>query len=114
VQGVNYPGAEWQPASTSNYQVASRAVGDIDHIVIHDTEGNFNGTVSWFQDPAAQVSAHYVVRSSDGHVVQMVAEKNIAWHDKCFNTNTVGIEHEGSRRIPTFGTPKRCTRRRQS
>jgi N-acetylmuramoyl-L-alanine amidase len=25
----------------------------------------------------------------------MVAEKDIAWHDKCFNTNTVGIEHEG-------------------
>jgi len=92
---ANYVGAAWVPASTSNYSAASRAVGDIDHIVIHDTEGSFDGTVSWFQDPAAQVSAHYVVRSSDGHIVQMVDEKNVAWHDKCFNTNTVGIEHEG-------------------
>jgi len=94
-QSVNYPGAVWMPASTSNYQVASRGAGDVDHIVIHDTEGGFDGTVSWFQDPAAQVSAHYVVRSRDGFVAQMVAEKNIAWHDKCFNTTTVGIEHEG-------------------
>ncbi|MEO8551077.1 MAG: peptidoglycan recognition family protein, partial [Kofleriaceae bacterium] len=94
-QGLDYAGATWVAASAANYQVASRGVGDIDHIVIHDTEGNFAGTVSWFQDPAAQVSAHYVVRSSDGHIDQMVAEKNVAWHDKCFNTTTVGIEHEG-------------------
>ncbi|MBL0219217.1 MAG: hypothetical protein IPQ07_35775 [Myxococcales bacterium] len=25
----------------------------------------------------------------------MVKEKDIAWHDACFNTTTVGIEHEG-------------------
>jgi N-acetylmuramoyl-L-alanine amidase len=25
----------------------------------------------------------------------MVAEKDIAWHDNCFNTNTIGVEHEG-------------------
>ena len=25
----------------------------------------------------------------------MVDEKNVAWHDKCFNSKTVGIEHEG-------------------
>lgn len=94
-QGLDYTGATWVPASASNYQVASRGVGAIDHIVIHDTEGSFAGSVSWFQDPAAQVSAHYIVRSSDGHIDQMVAEKNIAWHDACFNTNTIGIEHEG-------------------
>jgi len=94
-QGLDYTGATWVPASTANYQVASRGVGSIDHIVIHDTEGSFAGSVSWFQDPSAQVSAHYIVRSTDGHVDQMVAEKNIAWHDACFNTHTIGIEHEG-------------------
>jgi N-acetyl-anhydromuramyl-L-alanine amidase AmpD len=94
-QGLDFAGATWAPASTSNYQTASRGVADIDHIVIHDTEGSFAGSVSWFQDPTAQVSAHYIVRSSDGHIDQMVAEKDIAWHDKCFNTNTVGVEHEG-------------------
>ncbi|HEX7699371.1 MAG TPA: peptidoglycan recognition family protein, partial [Kofleriaceae bacterium] len=94
-QGLDFAGATWAPASTSNYQSGSRGVADIDHIVIHDTEGSFAGSVSWFQDPTAQVSAHYIVRSSDGHIDQMVAEKDIAWHDKCFNTNTVGVEHEG-------------------
>ncbi len=90
-----YPGASWVPASSENFQVANRQVGDITNVVIHTTQGSFNGTLSWFQDPVAQVSAHYVVRSQDGFVTQMVDEKNVAWHDKCFNSKTVGIEHEG-------------------
>ncbi len=94
-QSLDYAGATWAAASTSNYGTGARGIGAIDHIVIHDTEGSFASTVNWFQDPAAKVSAHYVVRSSDGHVDQMVAEKNIAWHDKCFNATTIGIEHEG-------------------
>src|SRR3569623_912163 len=94
-QGLDYTGATWVAASTSNYQVASRGVGAIDHIVIHDTEGSFAGSVSWVQDPAAQVSAHFIVRSSDGRIDQKYSEKNIAWHDACFNANTIGIEHEG-------------------
>jgi N-acetyl-anhydromuramyl-L-alanine amidase AmpD len=94
-QGLGYPGAAWVPASTSNYQTANRGLADIDHIIIHDTEGSYDGTVSWFKNPAAQVSAHYLLRSTDGFVAQMVDEKNIAWHIKCLNTRTVGIEHEG-------------------
>ncbi|MEO8703711.1 MAG: N-acetylmuramoyl-L-alanine amidase [Kofleriaceae bacterium] len=94
-QAVGYPGATWFPASSQNYDEASRGVGDISNVVIHTTQGGFSGTVSWFQDPDAQVSAHYVVRSNDGFVAQMVSEQNVAWHDRCFNTHTVGIEHEG-------------------
>lgn len=99
-EATGYPGAVWQAASTSNYGTGSRGVGDIDHIVIHDTEGSFAGSVSWFQDPTAKVSAHYIVRSIDGYIVQMVDEKNVAWHDKCFNTTTIGIEHEGYMAAP--------------
>lgn len=94
-QAVGYPGAESVPAYSGNYQVANRGLADIKYIVIHNTEGSYAGTLSWFKDPAANVSAHYVIRSNDGHVAQMVDEKNIAWHDACFNTNSVGIEHEG-------------------
>ncbi len=94
-QALGYPGATWNAASSQNYQSASRGLPDIDHVVIHTTEGSFSGTIGWFQNPDAQVSAHYVVRSSDGFITQMVSEQNIAWHDKCFNTRTVGIEHEG-------------------
>jgi len=94
-QGLGYSGAEWQPAYSGNYQSANRGTADVHYIIIHDTEGSYSGTISWFKDPDAKVSAHYVVRSSDGHIAQMVDEKNIAWHDACFNTNSVGIEHEG-------------------
>jgi hypothetical protein len=94
-QASGYPGAQWVPAYSGNYQTATRGIGDIKSIIIHDTEGSYAGTLSWFQDPDAQVSAHYVVRSSDGHIAQMVDEKNIAWHVACYNTSTIGIEHEG-------------------
>ena len=89
----DYAAATWSAAYSGNFQAASRTT--IDHIVIHDTEGSYSGSIAWFKDPTAKVSAHYVVKSSTGAVTQMVHEKDIAWHDACFNTTTVGIEHEG-------------------
>jgi len=95
-QGVNgYPGAEWIAANSGNYGNANRGVGDVKYVIIHDTEGSYAGTLSWFKNASANVSAHYVVRSSDGHIAQMVDEADVAWHDACFNTSSVGIEHEG-------------------
>ncbi len=90
-----YSGAIWSPAYSGNYQTASRGAAQINYIVIHTTQGSYAGTVSWFKNPAAKVSAHYVVRSSDGQITQMVDDKNIAWHDACFNSQSIGIEHEG-------------------
>ncbi|MFF2352131.1 N-acetylmuramoyl-L-alanine amidase [Kitasatospora sp. NPDC058115] len=80
-----------------NYSIANRSGVDIDYIVIHDTEGGYAGSLATFQNPATLASAHYLLRSSDGHVTQMVANKDIAWHagNKTFNMNSVGIEHEG-------------------
>ncbi len=95
VQGLGYPGAKWSAAHSSNYSPASRGASQIDFIVIHTTQGSYAGTISWFKNPSANVSSHYVVRSSDGEVTQMVDDSDIAWHDACFNTNTIGIEHEG-------------------
>lgn len=92
---ADYAGAIWNAASTANYSVASRGLADVTHVVIHTVQGSYGSCINWFKNPAAQVSAHYVVKSTDGEVTQMVEEKNVAWHDKCFNTNTVGIEHEG-------------------
>ncbi|KAB8181995.1 N-acetylmuramoyl-L-alanine amidase [Microbispora catharanthi] len=95
---VDYPGATWVAASTANYAVSDRPASDtIDRIVIHVTQGSYAGTISWFQNPAAQVSAHYVVRSSDGAITQMVREKDRAWHagNSDYNHHSIGIEHEG-------------------
>ncbi len=65
------------------------------YVLIHTTQGSYAGTVSWFLNSASQVSANYVVRSSDGQITQMVADGNTAWHAECYNSKSVGIEHEG-------------------
>ncbi|MFI6324454.1 N-acetylmuramoyl-L-alanine amidase [Nonomuraea sp. NPDC050556] len=95
---TDYPGALWVPASTANYAVSNRPIDEpIDRIIIHVTQGSYAGTISWFQNPSAAVSAHYVVRSSDGQITQMVREKDRAWHAgvSSYNHRSVGIEHEG-------------------
>ncbi|QKW10478.1 N-acetylmuramoyl-L-alanine amidase [Streptomyces sp. NA04227] len=94
----DYPPAEHMPASTRNYTLSSRPSSyRIDFVVIHVTQETYADTVKIFQDPAKQVSAHYLVRSQDGHVAQCVRERDIAWHTGNWNYNTrsVGIEHEG-------------------
>ncbi|WP_433553588.1 N-acetylmuramoyl-L-alanine amidase [Micromonospora zamorensis] len=95
---TDYGPAAWAPASTSNYTAASRPGSHpVTRIVIHMTQGSYAGAVSWFQNPAAQASAHYTFRSSDGAVTQSVREKDIAWHagNWTYNTESIGIEHEG-------------------
>lgn len=67
-------------------------------VVLHVTNGTFVSAVTWFQRPGARTSAHYVVRASDGMVVQMVDERHVAFHDACFNDESIGIEHEGMTR----------------
>ncbi|NSC25130.1 N-acetylmuramoyl-L-alanine amidase [Streptomyces albus subsp. chlorinus] len=95
---VDYPEAEWVPASRSNYTVADRPTQyPIDFVVVHVTQEYYDDTLAIFQNPAKAVSSHYVVRSVDGHVAQVVREKNVAWHagNWNYNTRSVGIEHEG-------------------
>jgi hypothetical protein len=82
-----------------NYDPADRPAdgNKVRYVVIHDTEGTYDSTVQWFQDPNSYTSAHYVIRSSDGAVTQMVRNKDIAWHAGNWNINaeSIGIEHEG-------------------
>ncbi|MDQ0989388.1 N-acetylmuramoyl-L-alanine amidase [Streptomyces sp. V3I7] len=106
-QTSDYPPAEWQPASTSNYTASTRpSAYRIDRVIIHVTQETYNTTLSIFQNPAKQVSAHYVVRSADGHVAQCVREADIAWHagDWSYNTRSIGIEHEGWVDQPAYFT----------
>jgi hypothetical protein len=65
--------------------------------VIHDTEVDYNTTLQIFQNPLAYVSAHYVIRSADGHIAQMVENKNVGWHagNWYVNGHSIGLEHEG-------------------
>ncbi|MFF2571375.1 N-acetylmuramoyl-L-alanine amidase [Streptomyces sp. NPDC058084] len=97
-------------AAASNYQVSSRKANglDVDFIVIHDLEGTYDGGVSWFQDPASGVSAHYVLKADGSEATQMVATKDIAFHAGNYwvNLHGVGIELEGyAAQGPTWFTP---------
>ncbi|MFD0472365.1 N-acetylmuramoyl-L-alanine amidase [Nonomuraea thailandensis] len=68
----------------------------VDYIVIHDTEGTYQGIPSLIRNPK-YVSWHYTIRSRDGHVAQHVPTNDIAWHAGNWDVNTrsIGIEHEG-------------------
>lgn len=92
-----YPGSTWVGASSSNFTAGNRRGADINLVVIHTTQGSYAGAISWFQNPAAQASAHYVIRASDGAVTQTVHHADIAWHagNWSYNVRSVGIEHEG-------------------
>ncbi len=88
---TDYGPAAW--VASPNY--SSRSGTAVSAVVIHDVEGSYSGCISWFQNTSSQVSAHYVLRSSDGQVTQMVLESNKAWHVGSENPYTIGFEHEG-------------------
>src|SRR5581483_10975267 len=88
------PSITWHGASPSNY--TAQGGRSITRIVIHKAEGSAYATWSWFQNPAAGASAHYVV-DTDGSAVQMVSDGDIAWHcgNWAYNTSSIGIEQGG-------------------
>ena len=98
---TDYPNALWVPAAECNYEPRTK---EISAVVIHYTEGSYAGCISWFQNCDSEVSAHYVIRSYDGQVTQMVREKNKAWHAYTANGYTIGVEHEAYGDIASFFT----------
>ncbi len=100
---ADYPNALWNPAASCNY--GSRNGTAISAVTVHTVQGSYAGCISWFQNCNAGVSAHYVIRSSDGQVTQMVPEANRAYHVGSENPYTVGIEHEGYVTDPSWYTP---------
>ncbi|GAA4089640.1 N-acetylmuramoyl-L-alanine amidase [Streptomyces shaanxiensis] len=96
---------EWIPApyeefgegDYGNHDLGDRpASQDIDYIIIHDTEGAWEGVLQMVQDPA-YVSWQYSLRSTDGHIAQHVKAKDVAWHagNWYVNSKSIGLEHEG-------------------
>lgn len=81
-------------------------------VVIHDMEGYYLTTISYFQRRTTQASAHYCVNglkdnstdSPAGEVTQMVREQYYAWHALCWNTHSFGTEHEGFVSNPAWFT----------
>ena len=88
--------ADYGPALTNltpcNYSSRSSSISAV---TIHDMEGSYSGSIGWFHNCNAQVSAHYCLRSSDGQITEVVREYNKAWHVGSENGYTIGLEHEG-------------------
>lgn len=67
--------------------------GVIDGLVMHTEAGNNPGTVSWFDNPAAQASADFAV-AQDGSVVQMgpIGRGWVAWAEAAGNNRWYSTE----------------------
>ncbi|MHC1738253.1 MAG: N-acetylmuramoyl-L-alanine amidase [Ignavibacteriaceae bacterium] len=100
IQSEDYPPAVWNP-SPNFYQTGSFYQK---FSVVHDTEGSFSSALSWLISPASSAASHYLIRSSDGYIVQLVREANAAWHAVCWNRWMFGTEHEGFASNPAFFT----------
>jgi N-acetyl-anhydromuramyl-L-alanine amidase AmpD len=111
--GTECPGSvscEWIPApyeqfgdnDYGNHDLGDRpAAQSIKYIVVHDTEGGWEGVLDLVQDPA-YVSWQYSLRSTDGHIAQHVKAKDVAWHagNWYINSKSIGLEHEGFLAFP--------------
>ncbi|MFI1417426.1 N-acetylmuramoyl-L-alanine amidase [Streptomyces sp. NPDC020731] len=96
---------EWIPApyeefgdgDYGNHDLGNRPASQrIRYIVVHDTEGAWEGVLDMVQDPT-YVSWQYSLRSTDGHIAQHVKAKDVAWHagNWYVNAGSIGLEHEG-------------------
>ncbi|MEV7450477.1 N-acetylmuramoyl-L-alanine amidase [Streptomyces nigra] len=96
---------EWIPApyeefgdgDYGNHDLGNRPKDQkIEYIVVHDTEGAWEGVLNMVQDPT-YVSWQYTLRSTDGHIAQHVKAEDVAWHagNWYVNAKSIGLEHEG-------------------
>jgi len=75
--------------------VSSRRGARVSLIVVHSTEGAYEGAVSWLCNPQAQASAHLVLREDGGEATQLVPFAEKAWHVADYNGFAVGLECAG-------------------
>lgn len=91
--GTYEPAAKPKVIWESSPNQSSRNGTPIRRIVLHyTTSSNPYGTVAWFKNPAARVSAHYMV-ARDGRIWQFVKDSDKAWHAAGHNADTIGIEN---------------------
>lgn len=100
-------GCEWIPAPYEQWGTSASQYGnhdladrendiDINAIVIHDTEGYYDGTLDVVQDPT-RISWNYTIRSADGHIAEHLDHADVGWQagNWAVNMRSLGIEHEG-------------------
>ena len=89
---------------TPNKSKTTRSLSNVDLVVIHYTAShNCLGSVAWFKDPNAKVSAHWII-GRNGDIHQFEDKTAILWHAglswfegrKWCNRRSVGIELVGT------------------
>ena len=106
---TDYGPAVWRPCYPSHLYTSG--YGHKFH-VIHDMEGYYLTTISYFQHSTTDASVHYFVNgkkdsSGDapaGQVSQGVRDAYYAWHALCWNLDCTGAEHEGFASNPAWYT----------
>lgn len=85
------PGADWIGPTVNEY-----VGGMIDRhgLVLHIQDGTESGSESWFKDPSAQASAHFLNPKS-GNLRQMVDTDDAAWTEMAGNRHWISVENEG-------------------
>jgi hypothetical protein len=93
----DYPSATWVAAATGNYEAGSRGSSAVRWIILHTTEGSAASTIALFQNPASEVSAHYMIART-GEVTQFVLERDVAYTagNYPYNLASINIEIERS------------------
>jgi N-acetyl-anhydromuramyl-L-alanine amidase AmpD len=93
-----YPGAFWFTTSCTNKCDVGRPLGNaaVNKIVIHDTEGGWDGSVATLQNDSGK-SVHYIVDADGSRVGQFRPETDTTWHagNYYYNETSIGIEHVG-------------------
>jgi hypothetical protein len=91
----DYPNAIYN-LTTCNFNGRPEGAGINFYFVHYIATGTYEGTISWFKNCSSQVSAHYLVRNTDGQITQMVDEANRAWSQGVteYNDQGIGVEHE--------------------
>lgn len=72
----------------------------ITSIILHNTAGSYNSSVSWLCNPKSEVSAHICVGRT-GQVAQIVPFSKRAWHagSSRWNACAIGIEIEATDKL---------------
>lgn len=83
----------------------SRKGVPVDLVILHTVQGTAQAAIQWFRDPAAKVSAHYVVGAS-GLTYECVPEEFACWAagNIAYNRRSVQIECAGYAEDPATWT----------
>lgn len=85
------PFADWRPVRNFTAGGVNRPPRGM---VLHTAVGSYEGTISWCNNPASNVSCYFVC-SKDGRIAQLVDLNNRAWTQAAGNVDWIGVEFEG-------------------